>query len=41
MKSTSQLRPFRDECYEAPVVCPQELPHHEQSEELRLRIVVA
>ncbi|HZH45710.1 MAG TPA: hypothetical protein VEY31_03665 [Roseococcus sp.] len=41
MKSTSQLRPFRDECYDAPVVGAQELRQHEQSEQLRLRIVVA
>jgi hypothetical protein len=35
----SQLRPRGDERYDAPVISAQELPQHEQSEQLRLCVV--
>jgi hypothetical protein len=40
VESTSQLCPLRDERDDASVVGAQELPQHEEGEELHLRVVV-
>lgn len=40
-EGASQLRPLGDQGHHAPVVHPQELPEHQQREELRPGVVLA